>query len=268
MADIRSDALFILLVEKDAAFMRLAEDRFYNTYPCIILTAKGQPDVATRCRPRLHARPHDIVPNMRSALRSLLRGLSAGLAVGASPITGCSDREPVFACACSVVSGARVKPSARLDSRWLRQTQLMDIERCRKIQQSMRVRRLFLKRLRDVLRIPVLALVDADPYGLKILSVYMKGACLLTRYHACVLFRNVYMQGTHALHIVLGSCVPSSTFCSAGSQQGDFTPCASGPWSCSPAAQLGGAVGLTLSQRLAARVDRQQPGPPARAQAA
>ena len=49
MREIRSDALFILLVEKDAAFMRLAEDRFYNTYPCIILTAKGQPDVATRC---------------------------------------------------------------------------------------------------------------------------------------------------------------------------------------------------------------------------
>ena len=48
VADIRSDAQFILLVEKDAAFMRLAEDRFYNTYPCIILTAKGQPDVATR----------------------------------------------------------------------------------------------------------------------------------------------------------------------------------------------------------------------------
>lgn len=45
---IRSDAMFILLVEKDAAFMRLAEDRFYNTYPCIIITAKGQPDVATR----------------------------------------------------------------------------------------------------------------------------------------------------------------------------------------------------------------------------
>ena len=44
-----SDALFILLVEKDAAFMRLAEDRFYNTYPCIIITAKGQPDVASRC---------------------------------------------------------------------------------------------------------------------------------------------------------------------------------------------------------------------------
>jgi meiotic recombination protein SPO11 len=80
---IRSDALFILLVEKDAAFMRLAEDRFYNTYPCIILTAKGTPDVATR---------------------------------------------------------------------------------------------LFLKKLKTTLKIPVLALVDSDPYGLKILSVYMKGS--------------------------------------------------------------------------------------------
>lgn len=48
VAGIVSDALFILLVEKDAAFMRLAEDRFYNTFPCIIITAKGQPDVASR----------------------------------------------------------------------------------------------------------------------------------------------------------------------------------------------------------------------------
>lgn len=54
---IQSDALFILLVEKDAAFMRLAEDRFYNTYPCIILTAKGQPDVATRCARCLCCQP-------------------------------------------------------------------------------------------------------------------------------------------------------------------------------------------------------------------
>ena len=45
---ILGDAEFILLVEKDAAFVRLSEDRFYNTYPCIIVTAKGQPDVATR----------------------------------------------------------------------------------------------------------------------------------------------------------------------------------------------------------------------------
>lgn len=56
-----------------------AEDRFYTDYPCIILTAKGQPDVATR---------------------------------------------------------------------------------------------LFLRKLRMTLKLPVLALVDSDPYGLKILSAF------------------------------------------------------------------------------------------------
>lgn len=79
----RSDALFILLVEKDAAYMRLAEDRFYNRFPCIIVTAKGQPDVATR---------------------------------------------------------------------------------------------LFLRKMKTQLKLPVLALVDSDPYGLKILSVYGCGS--------------------------------------------------------------------------------------------
>jgi meiotic recombination protein SPO11 len=83
ITDIQSDALFVLLVEKDAAFMRLSQDRFYRKYPCIIITAKGQPDVATR---------------------------------------------------------------------------------------------LFLKRLRMELNIPILGLVDSDPYGLKILSVYMSGS--------------------------------------------------------------------------------------------
>lgn len=83
ITEIESDAQFVLLVEKDAAFMRLAEDRFYRKYPCIIITAKGQPDVATR---------------------------------------------------------------------------------------------LFLKKLRSVLNIPILGLVDSDPYGLKILSVYMSGS--------------------------------------------------------------------------------------------
>lgn len=83
VANIESDALFILLVEKDAAFMRLAEDRFYNRFPCVIVTAKGQPDVATR---------------------------------------------------------------------------------------------LFMKKMKTELKLPVLALVDSDPYGLKILSVYMCGS--------------------------------------------------------------------------------------------
>ena len=83
ISDIQSNAKFILLIEKDAAFMRLAEDRFYQRYPCIMITAKGQPDVATR---------------------------------------------------------------------------------------------MFLKRLKTELNLPVLGLVDADPYGLKILSVYMSGS--------------------------------------------------------------------------------------------
>jgi len=83
VTDIRSSAEFILLVEKDAAFMRLSEDRFYQKMKCIIMTAKGQPDVASR---------------------------------------------------------------------------------------------MFLRKLRDKLKIPVLALVDSDPYGLKILSVYMSGS--------------------------------------------------------------------------------------------
>ena len=41
ITDIQSDAEFILLVEKDAAFIRLSEDRFYNTYPCIIITVRA-----------------------------------------------------------------------------------------------------------------------------------------------------------------------------------------------------------------------------------
>lgn len=83
VTDIESDAEFILLVEKDAAFMRMSEDRFYQKYPCIIITAKGQPDIATR---------------------------------------------------------------------------------------------MFLKKLRDTLKLPILGLVDSDPYGMKILSVYMTGS--------------------------------------------------------------------------------------------
>jgi meiotic recombination protein SPO11 len=83
ITDIQSDAEFVLLVETEAAYMRLAEDRFYQKYPCIIITGKGQPDVATR---------------------------------------------------------------------------------------------LFLRKIKDELNIPILALVDSDPYGLKILSVYCSGS--------------------------------------------------------------------------------------------
>jgi meiotic recombination protein SPO11 len=99
---IESDAKFILLVEKDAAFMRLAEDRFYQTWPCIILTAKGQPDVATR---------------------------------------------------------------------------------------------IFLKRLQEKLAIPVLGLVDSDPYGLKILSVYLSGSKAMSYDSASLTTSNIKWLG-------------------------------------------------------------------------
>ncbi len=45
---IESDAEFILVIEKDAAMMRLAEARFWRKYPCILLTAQGVGNVAIR----------------------------------------------------------------------------------------------------------------------------------------------------------------------------------------------------------------------------
>ncbi|NHJ85099.1 MAG: hypothetical protein FK734_06530 [Asgard group archaeon] len=48
ITDLQSDAEFILVVEKQAAFLRLAEDKFYERYPCVIMTGSGQPNVATR----------------------------------------------------------------------------------------------------------------------------------------------------------------------------------------------------------------------------
>ncbi|XP_072964701.1 meiotic recombination protein SPO11-2 isoform X1 [Typha angustifolia] len=43
-----SDARYIIIVEKDAIFQRLTEDCFFNHIPCILITAKGYPDIATR----------------------------------------------------------------------------------------------------------------------------------------------------------------------------------------------------------------------------
>ena len=45
---LESDAEFVLVIEKDAVFNRLAQDQFYDYIPSIIITAKGQPDMATR----------------------------------------------------------------------------------------------------------------------------------------------------------------------------------------------------------------------------
>jgi DNA topoisomerase-6 subunit A len=39
---------FVLVIEKDAVWQRLNEDKFWRTHNCIIITGKGQPDRGTR----------------------------------------------------------------------------------------------------------------------------------------------------------------------------------------------------------------------------
>jgi meiotic recombination protein SPO11 len=36
------------VIEKEGVFQRILEDEFFNTIPCIILTACGFPDLASR----------------------------------------------------------------------------------------------------------------------------------------------------------------------------------------------------------------------------
>ncbi|KAK8616609.1 hypothetical protein V6N13_116579 [Hibiscus sabdariffa] len=44
----KTDARYIIVVEKHAIFQRLAEDHVFNQIPSILVTAKGYPDIATR----------------------------------------------------------------------------------------------------------------------------------------------------------------------------------------------------------------------------
>jgi len=45
---IDSDAEFVLVVEKEAAMIRLTEVEWWNKWPCVLLSGKGLPDIATR----------------------------------------------------------------------------------------------------------------------------------------------------------------------------------------------------------------------------
>ncbi|KAI4315466.1 hypothetical protein L6164_028272 [Bauhinia variegata] len=45
---LKTDARYLIIVEKHAIFQRLTEDRFFHQIPSIIITAKGYPDIATR----------------------------------------------------------------------------------------------------------------------------------------------------------------------------------------------------------------------------
>jgi meiotic recombination protein SPO11 len=42
------DCICILVIEKEGVYNRLAEDRFFDEYPCIMVCGKGFPDLATR----------------------------------------------------------------------------------------------------------------------------------------------------------------------------------------------------------------------------
>ena len=55
--------------------------------------------------------------------------------------------------------------------------------------------RLFLRKITEKLRIPVLALVDSDPYGLKILSVYLSGSKQMSYDSASLTTRNIQWLG-------------------------------------------------------------------------
>ncbi|KAK3429352.1 hypothetical protein EUGRSUZ_E00781 [Eucalyptus grandis] len=44
----KTDARYIILVEKHAIFQRLVDDHVFNQIPSILITAKGYPDIATR----------------------------------------------------------------------------------------------------------------------------------------------------------------------------------------------------------------------------
>lgn len=53
IVDIKSEARFLLVVEKEATYQRLTEGEFAEEWKCIIVTAKGMPDTNTRHLVRL-----------------------------------------------------------------------------------------------------------------------------------------------------------------------------------------------------------------------
>ncbi|KAF9597887.1 hypothetical protein IFM89_022248 [Coptis chinensis] len=73
---IKSDARYIVVIEKHAIFQRLAEDHMFNKIPCVLITAKGYPDIATRLL--LH-RISRIYPNL--PILALVDWNPAGLAI-------------------------------------------------------------------------------------------------------------------------------------------------------------------------------------------
>jgi meiotic recombination protein SPO11 len=61
-----ASAKCILVVEKEGVYNRLSEDRFFDHYPCILVTGKGFPDLATRA----------LVHHLHNQLQIPVRGLA------------------------------------------------------------------------------------------------------------------------------------------------------------------------------------------------
>lgn len=48
VSDISSKAKVILVIEKHTIFMKLAQQKFYEDIPSIMITGRGQPDITLR----------------------------------------------------------------------------------------------------------------------------------------------------------------------------------------------------------------------------
>jgi hypothetical protein len=146
LADITSqgDAQFVLLVEKDAVFMRLSEDRFYNDYPWCVdgmaMAGLGRNVAASGIG--------------FSCVFLYLNGAGGGgMIVAWYCFDHISHNDVIYAqCGlpCSVIITARGQPDLAT--------------------------RLFLKRVKTTLNIPILGLFDSDPYGLRCVNPGSKGS--------------------------------------------------------------------------------------------
>ena len=81
----RCTARYLLVIEKDAIFQALTQDRFFDELPCVMVTAKGMPDLATRafCSKLVDACPGLAVRDSSH----MLSGICGGALPSLSPTT-------------------------------------------------------------------------------------------------------------------------------------------------------------------------------------
>ena len=81
----RCTARYLLVIEKDAIFQALTQDRLFDELPCVMVTAKGMPDLATRafCSKLVDACPGLTVKDSTH----MLSGICGGALPSLSPTT-------------------------------------------------------------------------------------------------------------------------------------------------------------------------------------